>query len=578
MTLYQTNNNYDQLLKNQIIFNKNKKYINSHNIDFLMKNKPSLQNLFIYKKQTMKETRENCQKEIKTDEVNPKSFNLTDYLKLERNYLNMQFVQKDDDNNKKKKRKKNKNETNGIDKSLLKQYNSFSIFCEQALERKKKFSLNLKNGAEEESYQGGTNIKPNQMNKPKNNNKSTNIKEAENEITKNCNQFQTFSQIRIQTIVMFEKLFSFSKANKNCDYFSVLETLITTLTKQQSSLKNKHNCTQDFKYLLFLKKNLKLELEIMINLMQTERQILKFQFRKALFQLFKVKKAIKKWKNLFLHLNKINNLFQANKLESNQKDHCQEKHSSLYNYFFSKNTKTNPNKINNEQETKIQYPKLYLWVDSYYDLLISKINIYYSFGLQKTYKGAQMMNRTNKADEIVSFIEQFVQKNKAKSFCLISNKSSVSPNSRAPILPYSCENKQNSNSNSNSNNNLTIQFEKTKTCSNENQSEEQLNWGISQYPTIFSCPQDGQLNNGQYSSLISLILDSQPELNKNKKIIHFYDKKLKLSFFLMQIQKNITAVLIYPKKKNNFDKKSFNFLKELLKTLSNQSLFQSIHN
>ncbi|KAJ3431557.1 hypothetical protein M0812_20469 [Anaeramoeba flamelloides] len=71
----------------------------------------------------------------------------------------MQFVQKDDDNNKKKKRKKNKNETNGIDKSLLKQYNSFSIFCEQALERKKKFSLNLKNGAEEESYQGGTNIK-----------------------------------------------------------------------------------------------------------------------------------------------------------------------------------------------------------------------------------------------------------------------------------------------------------------------------------------------------------------------------------------------------------------------------------
>ncbi|KAJ3450573.1 kicstor complex protein c12orf66 [Anaeramoeba flamelloides] len=579
MMLTESTHNYDHILKNQIFFSNNKKYINSHNIDFFIKYNLDLQNQTTNNKQVIKETRENYVKENENQNPYKNYSNLTDFFKLESDYLNMKFLQKKPNYTKEKKSNKNENinqkETSPIVNSLSDQYHLFSIFCEQTFERKKALPINLKNGAEEERYHGETNIKINTGIKLNfiNKNAVKKEKEAENEITKNCKQFGTFSKIRITLIYLFEKLSYFSKVNKKYLYFEVLKTLITTLRKQQTILKNQNKIPKDIKNLIFLKKNMKLELEIMINLMETENKIVKFQFTKALFQLFKVKKLIKKWKQIFLNFNKINNLIQINQITIGQKYCHQKKHSFLYNYFFSKNAKTLPNTINNKEERKTEYPKLYLWVEQYYDLLISKMNLYYSSGLKKTHEVAKVMNRTKETDVIIDYIEQFVSKNKAKSFCLISNNSSVCQNSRSPILSYNCENRQNG-----MNNKLTIQFKKNMTWPNESQIGELLNWGISQYPTIFSYPKERQLDTGQYSSLISLVIDSQIELNKFKKIVHFYDKKLKLSFFLMKIQKNITAVLIYSKKKNNFDKKSFNFLTKLLKILSNQCLFQNILN
>ncbi|KAJ6251385.1 kicstor complex protein c12orf66 [Anaeramoeba flamelloides] len=129
-------------------------------------------------------------------------------------------------------------------------------------------------------------------------------------------------------------------------------------------------------------------------------------------------------------------------------------------------------------------------------------------------------------------------------------------------------------------NKIEIIWEKNKipnNCNEEDQEEKDnsiYQSGLKQYPVIFSYPSSSQPTGGEYPTLISLILDSKPKVLSLGKIFTFYDKKLNRTYFLKQVEKNITLAVIFKKKKKNKDTRTLNFIHQFISKLTLNDLWK----
>ncbi|KAJ6253664.1 kicstor complex protein c12orf66 [Anaeramoeba flamelloides] len=106
---------------------------------------------------------------------------------------------------------------------------------------------------------------------------------------------------------------------------------------------------------------------------------------------------------------------------------------------------------------------------------------------------------------------------------------------------------------------IKISFEQQ----NNKKKNGQILLGLRKYPCIFSYPSSSRPSGSDYPNLVSLIVDSTLKLRTGR-IVYFYDRKIQITYFLLQIEPQIVLVITFKqKRKRSKDKQIITFMQKL---------------
>ncbi|CAD5114876.1 DgyrCDS3909 [Dimorphilus gyrociliatus] len=183
-------------------------------------------------------------------------------------------------------------------------------------------------------------------------------------------------------------------------------------------------------------------------------------------------------------------------------------------------------------------PNLCQWLTNVRQALAAKYSLYFYQTLSKQVTSSELkMNMGRLSVDLVSKVQSFVKKTDAASVNLVYEMCSsddfgeIGPSYKHPQR----------------------EVEKPK--------------GLGSYPTIYSCARDQSNNEKRWPVVVSLMTDKALILSKMEKTVYEYDMKQQVTYFLSQVDIQVTLVIIYECKKSEKDSTITQFLQDVLSSL-----------